>query len=132
MRRVLIATSLVCLALAFMVSSRSAAQGQKSAEPAVLTGTWQCMSHGGQNGDLPFTLTLQQDGENVSGHVSSSIGDADLSSSTFKDDHLHIVIAGENTSYVLEASYQAGKLSGTWASSGTKEKGRWEGKKAAQ
>lgn len=55
------------------------------------------------------------------------MGDAEISSATFKDGALEIHINGGET-YVLTAKLQAGQLSGQW-SSGETEKGTWEGKK---
>ncbi|MGH9406454.1 MAG: hypothetical protein ACRD3D_11545 [Terriglobia bacterium] len=130
MRKHLIAIPVAFLAIAFAACAGLAAQSAPESGP--LTGTWQCISHGGQNGDLPFTLTLQQNGETVTGSVASSIGNAELGSSTFKNNHLHIVINGENDSYVLEAIYKSGRLKGTWGMNGSQEKGAWEGKKSAQ
>lgn len=92
-----------------------------------LTGTWQCMAHGGPNGDLPFTLYLQQQNETVTGSVSSPLGDTDLSSATFNKNALEIHIDSPDRSYLLTAKLQNGELSGDW-STDAGQKGTWEGK----
>lgn len=101
-------------------------------DSASLAGTWQCVSHGGDQGTMPFTLTFQQDGQNISGHVSSQLGDADFDGGTFKDNHLHFVIQGDGDSYDLSATYKDGKLTGTWATTVSGHKGTWEGSKPAK
>lgn len=121
----------ICLALACLGLARLAVAAPASSNAEPLTGTWQCMSHGGSQGNMAFTLDLQQTGENVSGSVSSPLGDTDLTSATFKGDTLQIEIDGEDTQYHLTAKYANGKLSGTWSTS-SGGRGTWEGKKAGK
>ncbi len=94
-----------------------------------VAGTWTCTAHGGTNGDIPFTLYLDQDHETVSGSVSSSMGDAEIASATFKDGALEIHIDGGDETYVLTGKLQNGQLSGEW-SGGDTQKGTWDGKKS--
>jgi hypothetical protein len=94
-----------------------------------LTGTWNCQSKGGPDGPMTFTLRLQQDGESVTGNVSSPIGDAQISSGTFKQGSLEIHINTEDGNYILIATFDKGTLSGTWTHNN--EKGTWEGSRAA-
>lgn len=122
-----IGTLLVCIALACVVSLAAADNTQSGP----LTGTWNCVSHGGQQGEMKFTLDLQQNGENVSGDVSSPLGDADLSSGNFKDNRLTVTIDGNTETYTLTATLKDGKLAGHWSTSESGEKGTWEGTKAA-
>jgi len=95
---------------------------------APITGTWSCQAHGGSQGDTPFTLSLQQNGEKVEGSVSSPMGGTDISSGTFKDGTLEIHINTDDADYVLVAKLDKGTLSGTWSNGGN-DKGNWEGKK---
>jgi hypothetical protein len=117
----------VCLTLIALAVGAygNAADSQSRA----LTGTWQCMSHGGTQGNMQFTLDLEQNGTSVTGSVSSPLGNADISSATFKNNTLHIEIDGDDTQYVLTANYSGGKLAGSWSST-SGEKGTWTGKKA--
>jgi hypothetical protein len=112
---------LSCLAIAVHATPETS-NGQ------TLTGSWQCMSHGGTQGSMAFTLDLEQNGTTVSGSVSSPIGDADISSATFKDNTLRIEIDGGDSQYVLTAKYSNGKLTGSWKST-SGEKGTWSGAK---
>lgn len=95
-----------------------------------LTGTWDCESHGGAQGDTAFTLFLQQskqDKELVDGRVSSPIGGTDISSGTFRKNMLEIHLDTPQGAYILMAKMEKGKLSGTWSTDS--DKGTWEGTK---
>jgi hypothetical protein len=94
-----------------------------------MTGTWDCVSKGGPNGDMTFTLYLEQNEENVDGSVSSPIGSARITSGTFKANALEIHIDTDDGNYVLTAKFDKGALSGTWTHD--PDKGTWEGKKEA-
>jgi hypothetical protein len=96
---------------------------------APLTGAWDCLSKGAPDGDMPFTLYLQQDGETVDGNVSSPLGDAPISVGTFKQGVLQFEVSTPDGSYVLTAKVGDGTLSGNW--SFNSNKGTWEGKKQA-
>ena len=128
--RVAFTLCLTVLGLAVLAASQSSKpQDTKSKSSGPLTGTWQCTAHGGPNGDISFTLYLTQDKEDVTGSVSSPLGDTDISSATFKDGKLEIHINGGDTNYMLSATLDSGKLSaGEWSSDGG-EKGTWDGKK---
>ena len=93
----------------------------------VMTGTWDCQAHGGSQGDMAFTLYLQQNKENIDGSISSPIGGTQISSGTFKRNMLEIHLDTPQGAYVLMAKFEKGKLSGTWSSDS--DKGIWEGKK---
>jgi hypothetical protein len=122
---------LAVLAVALLALAAFAmAQDQKSDSAASIAGTWQCTAHGGSNGDIPFTLYLEQTGETVTGSVSSSMGDAEISSGTFSKDALEIHINGGDTNYVLSGKLKDAALSGDWSSDGG-EKGTWDGKKGS-
>ena len=95
-----------------------------------MTGTWDCQSHGGSQGDMTFTLILTQNGETVDGSISSPMGGTQISSGTFKKNMLEIHLDTPQGNYTLMAKFTKGTLtSGTWSSDS--DKGSWEGKKAA-
>ncbi|HKS96227.1 MAG TPA: hypothetical protein VJV74_08840 [Terriglobia bacterium] len=121
----ILAISLAVLGLASLALS---ADGAKP-KAAPLTGTWQCTSHGGPNGDMEFTLQLEQNSEDVTGSVDSPLGSADLTSASFKKNKLEIHIDTPDTKYLLTADYKKGQLTGEW-STDANLKGTWEGKKA--
>jgi len=94
-----------------------------------MSGTWDCQSHGGSQGDVTFTLFLTQNGETVDGNISSPMGGTQISSGTFKKNMLEIHLDTPQGNYTLMAKFNKGTLSGTWSSDN--DKGNWEGKKAA-
>jgi hypothetical protein len=117
----------VCLPLLTVVASVQAKD--KKPKPGPLTGTWECMSHGSSQGDMPFTLTLEQTAEQVTGSVESPIGGTEITSATFKKKDLEIHIDTDQGNYLLTAQLKNGKLVGEWSHEA--EKGNWEGSKQA-
>ncbi len=117
----------VCLAVLFASSFMLAAGKKAKAGP--ITGTWECQSHGGSQGDMAFTLYLTQDKQVVDGSVSSPIGGTQISAGTYKGSMLEIHIDTPQGNYIIMGKYKKGTLNGTWSSD--TEKGTWEGKKQA-
>jgi len=127
MKRVL--TSLaVCLAVLCLASLGVAKE--KKPKPGKLTGTWECVSHGSSQGDMPFTLYLEHSKEIVTGSVSSPMGGTQITSASYKKKTLEIRIDTPMGNYTLTAKLKKDQLNGAW-SIDTGEKGTWEGKKAA-
>jgi hypothetical protein len=106
-----------------------AAAAEKKTKGGPLTGTWECTSHGSSQGDMPFTLYLEQNKEVVTGSVSSPIGGTEISSGSFKKKVLEIEISAPERTYKITGRLKKGQLSGEW--SAENEKGTWEGKKQA-
>jgi hypothetical protein len=94
-----------------------------------LTGTWDCQAHGGSQGDIAFTLFLQENKETVDGSIASPIGGTQITSGTFKRNILEIHLDTPQGAYILMGKFEKGKLSGTWSTDS--DKGIWEGKKQA-
>lgn len=123
MKRVAVLVSVLCF-----LTCGIALQAKDNANSPAVVGTWNCVAHGGPNGDVAFTLYLQKSENGLSGSVSAPQGDADLTSVTFKDNHLKIDINTYDNDYALDATLADGKLNGTWYLNGTKQ-GDWTGKK---
>ncbi len=123
--------SLVVMAvlLAVLGLAISAAGAEKKPKPGPLTGTWECISEGGSQGEMPFTLYLQQDKEVVTGSASAPIGSAEITSASFRENVVEIHIDTTQGNYVIMGKLNKGQLSGTW-SVDTGDKGTWEGKKS--
>jgi hypothetical protein len=122
-------TLILTITLATLAFALAAAGQDKKAAGGPLSGTWQCTAHGGPNGDLPFTLYLEQASDSVSGSISSPLGDTDIASATFSSGKLEIHINGGDENYTLTAKLESGALTGgEWSTDGG-EKGTWEGKK---
>jgi hypothetical protein len=112
--------------LVFGIASTLCAR-DRNPKPGPLTGTWECTSHGGSNGDMQFTLTLEQDKDTVTGSVTSPIGSSELTDATYNRKTLEIHIASDQDEYILTGRLKGGKLSGEWSHGA--EKGSWEGTK---
>jgi hypothetical protein len=119
-----IGSVMLCLA-AFALAS------EKKSKPGPLTGTWECVSHGAPQGDMNFTLYLEQKNETVTGTVSSPLGSTELTSASFKKNTLEIHIDTDQRNYLLTGKYKNGHLAGAW-STNEDQRGTWEGKKSAQ
>lgn len=128
MKRNSIVFSLTLALLTLAVTA--VAQDKKSESGGPAAGTWQCTAHGGPNGDLPFSLYLEQKASAVTGSVSSALGDADIVSATFANGALEIHINGGDENYVLSGKLANGQFTGEWSTDGG-DKGTWEGKKGA-
>jgi len=125
MKRIL-ALLTACLVIVCLAGFASAKE--KKPKPGPLTGTWECMSHGSSQGDMPFTLYLDQAKENVSGSVSAPMGSTEITAATYKKKKLEIRIDTPQGNYLVTGKLKKGQLSGEW-SVDTGEKGTWEGKK---
>ena len=125
-RSILVAT--IALSVLSLCTLTAAKEKSKS---GLLTGTWECMSHGSPQGDMSFTLYLEQNNDTVTGSVTSPIGSADLTSATFKHKALEIHIDTSQGNYLLNGTYKKGQLSGEW-STDSGLKGTWEGKKSSE
>jgi hypothetical protein len=105
-----------------------AGMGTAEQKASSITGTWNCQSKGGPEGDMEFTLILEQNGDDVDGTVSSPLGDAPITSGTFKGNKLELHIDTEAGNYLLEATLDKSTLTGTWSKD--QDKGTWVGKPA--
>lgn len=94
------------------------------AEPAdLLTGEWDAVADA-QGQPFPFTLVLKLDGEKVTGSSASQLGDSTISTGTWKDKKLAIVLESGNGQVALIATMVEGKLSGDFDFAGQLS-GKW-------
>jgi hypothetical protein len=119
---------LAIIPILFVMALGVTLYGQNKSNSSPIVGTWTCVAHGGENGDIPFTLYIGHSNKGYAGTVSAEQGDTDLTTVTFKDNHLKITIDTGDSDYVLTGTLADGKLSGEWSRDGEK-KGAWEGKK---
>jgi len=88
-----------------------------------LNGQWDAVADA--NGQpFPFLLTLNVDGENVTGNSSSQLGEATIKSGSWKEGRLSIQLEGSNGVIVLSATVIEGKLSGEFDYAGQLQ-GKW-------
>ena len=116
----------ICL-LAVAMAGLAVCKG-KEPKPGPLTGTWECVSHSSVQGDVLFTLRLEQTKEAVSGTLTNASGDYPLSSASYKKGVLEIHLDAPDGSYVATGKLKDGQLSGHWLK-GQEGEGEWEGKR---
>ncbi len=105
---------------------------EKQEKPGPLTGTWECMAHGGSQGDMNFTLSLEQTKSTVTGDITSPLGDTEISSGNYKKRMLEIHIDSPEENYTLTAKYSKGKLQqGQWKTD-SGQSGTWEGHRSSK
>ena len=117
----------LCLAIVF-AAAFVRGEGKKP-KPGPLTGTWECTAHGGAQGDMPFTLYLEQTKDSLTGSVSSPMGGTQISAGTVKKNDIEIHFDTPQGNYQMTGRLKKGELSGKW--SGESDNGTWEGRKQA-
>ena len=122
MKRRLLSISVILLILTMPGILRAKS---KNSKPGPLTGTWECTAHGGRNGDMQITLTLEQNKDVVTGSVTSPIGSSELNDATYEKKTLELHIESNPDEYILTGKLKGDKLSGEWTHG--EERGAWEG-----
>lgn len=91
--------------------------------PINLNGQWEAVADA--NGQpVPFLLTLNVEGENVTGGSSSQLGDATIKDGSWKDGKLVFSLEGASGTISLIATVVEGKLSGEFDYAGQLQ-GKW-------
>jgi len=117
----------IVLCLAFVAVAATLHAGERKPKPGPLAGTWDCTAHGGAQGDIPFTLYLEQTKDSVTGSVSSPMGGTQISAGTVKKTDIEIHFDTPQGNYQLTGRLKKGELSGKWSSD--TDSGTWEGRK---
>jgi hypothetical protein len=95
----------------------------KKAVTVDLNGEWDAVADA-QGQAFPFTLTLKVEGEKVSGSSSSQLGTSPITTGTWKDGKLAVVMEGGAGQIALAAIIIDGKLSGDYDFAGQLS-GKW-------
>lgn len=106
---------------------------QKDAKAGALAGAWDCVAHGSVQGDVPFTLTLQQDHETLTGTITTADGELPIASGSYKDGALQILMEADGAKYTVKGKLDGAQLSGQWTKEGDdgNQGGAWEGKRSS-
>jgi hypothetical protein len=107
-----------------LTCASASARGHKEA----LTGTWDCVSHGGAQGDMKFTLYLEQSKEVVDGKIKSPLGATDVTAGALRKNDLELHFDLPQGSYTLMGHLgKDGTITGGWSLDS--DKGTWEATK---
>ena len=88
-----------------------------------LTGQWDAVADA-QGQPFPFLLVLNVEGEKVTGSSSSQLGEAKITTGTWKDGKLYFQTEGQNGTITMSATVVEGKLSGEYDYAGQLQ-GKW-------
>jgi hypothetical protein len=88
-----------------------------------ISGDWDAVADAGGQA-FPFTLSLKLDGDKVTGSSSSQLGTSNISSGTWKDGKLAVLIESGAGQIVLNAVIVEGKFSGDYDFAG-QSSGKW-------
>lgn len=88
-----------------------------------ISGDWDAVADA-QGQAFPFSLVLKLDGDKVSGSSTSQLGTSNISSGTWKDGKLAVLLNGDNGQIALVATMIDGKLSGDYDYAGQLQ-GKW-------
>lgn len=98
--------------------------------PDLLSGEWDAAADA-QGQAFPFTLTLKVDGEKVTGSSSSQLGESTISTGSWKEGKLAVILDGGNGQVALIATLVDGKLVGDYDYNGQLQ-GKWLATKKKQ
>jgi hypothetical protein len=99
----------------------------KKAAADEISGEWEAVADA-QGQAFPFTLVLKLDGEKVTGSSSSQLGSSNISTGTWKEGKLAVVLESGTGQITLVATIVEGKLSGEYDFAGTTS-GKWVAQK---
>jgi hypothetical protein len=104
---------------------------EKKLKEGSVTGTWDCVAHLSGENDHPFTMKLEQKEANVTGSISTSDGELEIKSGTFKGSKLELHLESPEAKYVVTGQLEGGQFKGQWSKEPDGLQGDWEGKKSA-
>lgn len=93
---------------------------------ATAAGEWQCKLKEADGAELPFRLTMKQDGAQVSGSVDQGA----ITRGTFRAGNLELEVKTEDGAYRLTARVEQQHLQGEWQRLDSLRKGSWEAARA--
>jgi hypothetical protein len=98
---------------------------------AALTGSWDCVAHLSGQDDIPFTMTLEQKDDVVTGSVATHEGDLEVKSGTYKSGTLELHLETPDAKYAVTGKLDGNQFKGQWSKDPDGIGGEWEGKRSA-
>lgn len=118
-RVILLGAALVAFVVVPVSHAAEAAKGP-------FAGTWNCVQKAPNYPDQPFVLTLEQNGNVITGTAASGEGEAPLTGKVEGDSFSFEIEAGGG-SYKGSGKLEGGALKGTWTQASSGAQGTWEG-----
>jgi len=122
----LVGFCLLLLAMACLVFGE-----EKKPKADSISGTWDCVAHLSGESDIPFMMKLVQQGETVTGSLTTDDGELEIKTGTFKDNVLDLHLESSDAKYLVNGKLDGGQFKGHWSKEGDGLEGDWEGKKSA-
>ena len=123
--KLIAAISIIVVFLGIIVKAQNSNAVDQS-----INGEWQCVSHGTEDVNVPFTLHLQGSSGRITGWAPDSSGSIPLTSVSYSQGRLNIELDTNTGQYALTAVVNGDRLSGTWKKNG-QQVGTWEGQKSS-
>jgi hypothetical protein len=115
--------------MAWAVAATPAARGEAAEEPAkkTLSGNWSCIQHIPGAPDRSFEFSLVQDGNQVTGRVYVSEGDAAVRGTVDAAGAFTLEVDSDAGTYTVTGKRDSDTLVGTWLLGSVQ--GSWDGKR---
>ncbi|HET7213454.1 MAG TPA: hypothetical protein VFL79_07700 [Terriglobia bacterium] len=123
--KLIVAISIIVIFLGIIVKAQTSNAVDQS-----INGEWQCISHGTEDVNVPFTLHLQGSSGRITGWAPDSSVSIPLTSVSYSQGRLSIELDTNAGQYALTAVVSGDRLSGTWKKNG-QQVGTWEGQKSS-
>lgn len=122
----LVGFCLLLLAMACLLYSQ-----EGKSKSGSISGTWDCVAHLSGESDIPFSMNLVQQGETVTGSLTTSDGELEIKTGTFKDNLLDLHLESSDAKYLVNGKLDGGQFKGHWSKDPDGLEGDWEGKRSA-
>jgi len=106
------------LAFTVLLSMTGFAQSKPASKPAAVAGTYEGWARGSSQGDMPTTLTLEQQGSSLTGTMAAGSFSFAISEGKVDGENLSWSFSDGNVSGTVTASYTAGAIKGSWWAAG--------------
>jgi hypothetical protein len=115
------------LAATFAEAGKTINLDFRKASADEISGEWEAVADA-QGQAFPFTLVLKLDGDKVTGSSNSQLGSSTISTGTWKDGKLAVILEAGSGQITLVATIVEGKLSGDYDFAG-QTSGKWVAQK---